>query len=94
MSELKDFIDGVELWRNKGKKGGRREKREIKNEKKEDRRAEIIKVWDRYMLLSETAQMGKGVEMGMRILSYLLLASTQSQGRKQQLCWWPQEARP
>lgn len=44
MSELKDFIDGVELWRNKGEKGARREKREIKNEKKEDRRAEIIKV--------------------------------------------------
>lgn len=31
------------------------------------------------MLLSETAQMGKGVEVGMRILSYLLLQSTQSQ---------------
>lgn len=44
MSELKDFKDGVELWRKKEQRRRERVKERLKMKKRKDGRAEEIKV--------------------------------------------------
>lgn len=57
-------------------KGKRMRESDGENENKEERRAEEIKVWDRYTL-SVKGRKGKGEE-GMRIWPHILWESTQS----------------
>lgn len=76
----------------KRKKGGRRVKREIENEKKEDGRAEIIKVWDRYASFRDCTN-GKRSRSGNEdpVISSGKHSIT---GKKIAALWWPQEAGP